>query len=136
MAKASGNTKKAAVGAGILAATAAGVAAGYYFYASKDAEKNRRIAAKWATDMKNEVVREAKKVKNIDRAAMLAIIDQAAGAFNSARNLDRKELARAAKELKSNWRELVGEMGTSGKRTVKKAKKTAKKTVAKVKRAK
>ena len=38
---------KVEIGAGLLAAAAAG----YYFYASKDAEKHRKIAQKWATDL-------------------------------------------------------------------------------------
>lgn len=44
------------IGAGIVAASAA---AGYYFYGSKGAKKHRKIAAKWATAVKKEVIKES-----------------------------------------------------------------------------
>ncbi len=100
---------------GILAAAttaAAGMAAaGYYFYASKDAQKNRKIASKWAGDFKSEVVKQAKRVKDLDQKALLAIVSDAATKYESVKSIDKKDLARAAKELKTNWRELVDELG-------------------------
>lgn len=145
--------KKKGTGMGVLAATAAtaataaGVAAGYYFYASANAKKNRKIAAKWANDMKNDVVKQAKKARHINREQLLDIIDNAAAAYETVRTVDRKDLARAARELKSNWKELTGEVrplakgaarsakasarkiASSAKSHVRKAVKTAKKTV-------
>jgi len=124
---------KTGLGLGALAVTAAGVAAGYYFYASKDAKKNRRIAAKWAVDMKDEVVEQAKKAKNINKAQLVKIIDNAAGAYETVRSVDRRDLANAARELKMNWREIADELRgavssaqASAKKGVKSAKKTAK----------
>lgn len=115
-------------------AVAAGAAAGYYFYASKDAPKHRRIAASWAKGMKQRVVAEARKVGEIDKAKLAAIVDSAALAYRSAKDVDRRELARAAKELKLNWREIAQEL--QGKRGIKNAAKKAKKKAAKKSRAK
>lgn len=127
MAKKNSNTKTAAgVGAGVLAAGAAMAAAGYYFYASKDAKQHRKIAAKWAGNLKNDVVKQAKKVQNIDKAQLAAIVDKAAAAYETVRSVDKNDLQKAAKELKSNWQELAAELASG----MKQAKKTAKKTAA------
>ncbi len=131
MAKDNGKMSKAAIAAGAATAAAA-VAAGYYFYASKDAKQNRKVAAKWATDMKREVVAQAKKAQKIDRATMLRMVDQTAKAYHAARSLDRSEVQKAVRELKSNWEKLALESGKkmgSAKKAVKKAvRKATKKT--------
>lgn len=116
------NKKKVGLGVGALAAAAA---AGYYFYASKDAAKHRKIASKWAGGLKSDVVREAKKLKNIDRATVAKAVDSATAAYKGVRAVDPKEVMRAAKELKSNWREIVSEVKGGG--PVKRAKKAVKK---------
>jgi len=121
------------VGAGATAIAAAALAAGYYFYASKDAKSNRRIAAKWAKDLKNEVIKEAKKAKDLNRAEMLAIVDRAVAAYETARSINPKELKSAARELKNNWQKIAGESATKAKKA---AKKGTKKIVRAVKSAK
>ena len=68
--------KTKVIGAGVLAAGATAAAAGYYFFASKNAEKNRKIAAKWASDLKSDVMKESKKLQNIDRATVIKIVDK------------------------------------------------------------
>jgi hypothetical protein len=108
-----------------LIATAAGVAAGYYFYGSKDAHTHRKVAAKWATDLKSDVVKRAKKLKNIDQKTMMDVVDSAAKAYAGARDLDRKEVAKAAAELKTHWQTIVKEMNASGKTVARTAKKVA-----------
>ena len=114
-------TKKQKTGIGAaLAATAAGLAAGYSFYASADAKKHRRIAAKWAKNLKDDVVREAKASGIVDRATLLRIVDRASGAYARVSSIDGKQLAKAARELKANWQHLAREAGTK-KRAVKKA---------------
>lgn len=120
------NTKKAGIGAGLAAAAAAGAAAGYYFYASKDAAKHRKIAAKWAKDLKTDVAKQASRVAELDKKQMLAIIDKAAATYETVRGLNRSELSRAVKELKKNWENVVVEIRPRDKRVVaKSAKKKA-----------
>lgn len=126
---------KLTVGAGVIAAGAAAAAAGYYFYASKNAKQNRKVAAKWATNMKQDVIKQAKKLKDMDKKQMIGIIDTAASAYASVKNVDRKDLDRAAKELKNNWQEIVSELQGSARglrsRTVKTVKRAVKKSAAK-----
>ena len=121
------------------AAGAAAIAAGYYFYAHKNAKKNRQAAAKWATDFKNDVMRQAKQMKNIDKAALLGIIDGVTRVYEGVRSLDRRDLMRAADELKDNWQKLQTELretgraaGKEARRTMEDAAYTARKTARKV----
>jgi hypothetical protein len=88
------------IGAGLVAA---GAAAGYYFYASKKAKTHRKLAAGWAKSMKNEVVKEAKKLKKMDAREFAAIVDRVATAYQTVRAVDMAEVKRAANELKDNW---------------------------------
>ncbi len=125
------------VGLGLLAgaATAAGVAAGYYFYASKNAKKHRQVASKWAVNLKKDVIKQAKKVSNIDRDTLAGIIDKASETYQNVRDVGPTELSRATKELKNNWKELVGELASDSKRVKSAVKKTVRKSVATSKKA-
>ncbi len=122
------STKKTAVGigAGIIAASAA---AGYYFYGSDNAKKRRKIAAKWAINMKNEVIKESRHLSKASPKAFAAIVDGVAKTYEGVRSIDTQEVRRAARELKSNWDKVQKET----KRTVKKSVAHAKATVKRAK---
>ena len=120
---------KAGLGLAALAAAGAAAAAGYYFYASENAPKHRKIATKWAKELKNDVIKEAKKLKKIDKAAVMKIVNQAQVAYaKNGPKIDKAALMQAASELKKHWDEIRDEADT----TVAAAKKSAKKTVKKV----
>ncbi len=130
--KSAGKTSKAGLGLAALAAAGAAAAAGYYFYASENAPKHRKIAAKWAGDMKKDVVKEAKKLKKIDKAAVMKIVNQAQAAYaKNGPKIDKAALLKAASELKKHWDEIRDEAEPA----VKTAKKTVKKAVKKVAKA-
>ena len=103
MAKKAKKTSKgkiaAEIGAGLAAAGAA-AAAGYYFYGSKAAKKHRKIAAKWAGDMKNEVIREAKSLKKINPKDFAKVVDTVASTYRGVASVNAADLKRAANELK------------------------------------
>lgn len=121
------NLQKAEIGAGVIAAVAAASAAGYYFYGAKDAQKHRNATKKWAKGLKNDVVREAKKLKEIDEKAMAAIVENAAKAYRGLDEVTPGDLRAAVNELKGNWESVKKEL----KRTTKKASSSAKKAVKK-----
>ena len=127
MAKA--NKKKVALGVGLGLLAAAGAGAGYYFYGSKDASKNRKKAAKWANDMKADVVKNAKKLQKLDERAYKAIVDESMKAYASVKSIDKADLAAAASELKANWKNVEKEITRVAKTETKTAKKTIKKAV-------
>ncbi len=118
------------VGAGALALAAAG--AGYYFYGDKKGKKHRDAASKWAMAMKSSVVKQAKTLKKIEQKSVAKIVDEATKAYVNVKNIDKKDLAQAAKELKNNWKEIQKEIEATQKKAapaVKKQVKVAKKAV-------
>lgn len=123
--------QKAEIGAGVLAAAVAASAAGYYFYGSKDAKKHRNATAKWAKGLKNDVVREAKKLKDLDEKAMAVVVDQAAKAYKGLDDVTPGDLRAAVKELKGNWENVRKELKRSGSKAKKTVKKAAPKKVTK-----
>ena len=86
-----------------LLAAAAGAAAGYFFCVGKDAEKNRKVAAKWAGKLKSTVAKEAKTIGAMDRAAMMGIVDGVAQAYKGIRGRNRRDLQKAALQFKDSW---------------------------------
>jgi hypothetical protein len=115
------NNTKSTVAATVGAGLAAAGAAGYYFYASPKAKSHRKIAAKWATDLKDDVVREAKKVQKLRAKDFAKIVDVAAEAYHGIRSIDAGDVRRAAKELKSNWQSVQEELTAKGRRGAERA---------------
>lgn len=134
MAKASNNSNTALkIGAGLAAAGAA--AAGYYFYGSSKAKDHRKIAAKWATDMKKDVVAQTRHLEKATPQAFNSIVDSIAKTYAIARSVDTAELKRAAKELKANWDLIQGEAKRGARKSGRVAQKSlssAKKSVKRV----
>ena len=119
----------AEISAGIIAAAAA-AAAGYYFYGSPQAKKHRKIAAKWATDMKKEVMWEAKKLKDISAKDFAKVVDTVARTYVAAQSVNAPDVKRAAAELKSNWETVLKEAKKKGKKGIVSTKSAGKKTIA------
>ena len=105
------------------AAGAAAAAAGYYFFGSKSAKNNRQKATKWATSLKNDVIKQLKGLEMLNRATVNAVIEKAANAYKDVRSIDGNDVAMAVAELKKNWELLSKEAMKAGKGVVKKAKK-------------
>lgn len=115
--------KKTAVkiGAGLVAAGAL-AAAGYYFYGSKNAKNNRKIASKWAAAMKREVVKEVEHLEEASPKAYAAIVDRVAKTYQSARSISVEDVKRAANELKANWETVKRETKRSTRKNISRAK--------------
>lgn len=117
----------------LIAAAAGAAAAGYYFYGSKNAAKNRQRAAKWAGELKGEVMQGVRQLQKVDKRQVVALIDAAAGSYEKVRSIRRDDIQRAAAELRENWQRLVSESrvgkGKSAPRGKKRARTTAKTTV-------
>ncbi|MHB8660703.1 MAG: hypothetical protein ACYC75_02055 [Minisyncoccota bacterium] len=139
-------TTKGKIAAGMavgLAAVGALAATGYYFYGSKHAKAHRKITAKWATDMKREVIRETKRLKKVSPREFEKIVDRVASTYRGFRSVNAADLKRATNELKSNWdmvqreaqktaRANISHAKVVGQRAFAASKKTMKKVVKKV----
>ena len=115
----------AKIGTAIAVGAVAAAAAGYYFYGSARAKQHRAAVAKWAGDMKRDVMKEAKHLKSVNAENFAKVVDAVAETYQGVRSIKTKDLKRAADELKSNWKMVKGELAR-GKKKVKKivAKKT------------
>jgi hypothetical protein len=118
--------------AAVLAAAGAAAAAGYYFYASSRAKDHRKIVARWAVNLKKDVLKKAEQVKHLDAQSLAKIVDEAAKAYENVRSINRNDVVRAAEELKSNWHAIVSELspgerrgGRTGARKARKGRKKA-----------
>ena len=92
------------VGAGLIAA---GAVAGYYFFASKNAKKNRKIVASWATKLKRDTEKKIKTLAAMDKSAVTKVIEQTASLYKGVGGISTKDLSAAVSELKKNWQKLV-----------------------------
>ncbi|GEM_PF-478249 len=119
----------AEIAAGLVAAGAAAVA-GYYFYGSKKAKAHRKIAAKWATSMKKEVMREIKQLQKVTPGQFAKVVDTVASTYRGARSVNAADLKRAVNELKSNWDMVQREMQSEGAKNVSRAKTVGKRSLA------
>lgn len=90
------------VAAGTVIATAA-LAAGYYFYASKDAKKHRKAVSKWMGSFKDEVMLEARRLQVATPEAFATLVDSIAGAYTKTKDVNTFELSEVVRELKENW---------------------------------
>lgn len=110
-------SQKQALGISAGVAALAAAATAVYFMTGKNA-KNRKKVAKWAQDMRKDVVRELKKANQASQNAYHKAIDVAAKNYRGLKNIDKRELAIAVAELKKHWDLIRSEMAAAG-RTVK-----------------
>lgn len=135
MAKKTSRGKVAAEIATGLAVAGAAAAAGYYFYGSKKAKAHRKIAAAWANDLKKEVIREAKRLRNATPKDFAKVVDTVAKTYLDARSVNAADVKRAAHELKSNWEMVQREARKTGRAGVSRAKAAGTRSLARGKRA-
>lgn len=95
------------LGAGIVAGAAA-LAAGYYFYVSKDAKKNRQIIVEWATSLKDDVTEKISSIgDSINQESVMGVIDEVAKIYYTTKGVAKEDVMQAVQELKNNWQELT-----------------------------
>lgn len=103
------------VGAGAVIGVGAALAAGYYFYMSKDAKKHRKLVADWANDLKDDVsAKMAELGENLNQENIMKVIDQVAEVYYTTRSVAKEDVGRVVGELKENWAKLVEEMKAKG----------------------
>ncbi len=100
--KKSGSAKKVA-GMGLGLAAVAAAAAGAYFLYGEKGVKNRKRVKGWALKMKGEVLEGLEKAKEMNERTYRKVVDDVIHRYN---NIDKKELAQMAGELKGHWRNI------------------------------
>lgn len=125
---------KVALGVGLGLAAAAASAGAYYFYGAKGAAGNRKKAAKWADDMRADVLKKAKKLQKLDEKAYRAIVTESSKAYSTLKSVDPREVAKAAAELKASFLNVKRELSrveSKGASVVRKEVRKVAKTTAK-----
>jgi hypothetical protein len=115
--------KKVALGAGLMALAAAGVAGAYFLYAKKDAAKNRKQVKAWVLKAKADVLGALEKAQVVTEENYHMIVDAALDKYAKAKDVAPEELAMLNKELKSHWKSIKSHLAPK----VKKAKTVLKK---------
>jgi hypothetical protein len=120
------------IGAAVAAGAAA--AAGYYFYASPRAKQHRDAFVKWASALKEDVVYQAERVKNLNAESFGKIVDAVASTYEGVRSIDAADLKRAVRELKANWKTVQREIQQAGRAESSRAKVVGKRVLARSKK--
>lgn len=129
MAKKSGqaaSNAKSHTGLLVLGGIAAAAAASAYFiHGNKAAQQKIKKVKGWALKAKGEVLEKIEKLKAIDETLYHQAIDGVVKKYEKVKGIDLGELTAVAKEMKTQWKNI--------KRELQSGKKTAAKSVAKMK---
>lgn len=122
--------KAIAVGAGVTALAAA--AAGAYFFTGKRGVKNRKKVSGWANSAKKEVMSEMHKMEKVSKEGYHSAVDSVMKKYKAMKNVDNKELAAMAHELKGHWDAISREVSKARTKVVKVIPKVTKSVAKKV----
>lgn len=130
------SSNKAVVGMGVVAGiAAAGVAAAYFLYGTKDGAKTRKSARSWMLRMKADVIDEINKLKDVNESSYKKVVESAMAKYKKLKNVDMSELKNIGGEMMDHWNNIKNELTVSKEemtgavKAVKKIKKAVKKTV-------
>lgn len=85
-----------------LAALAAATAGVYYFYGPKGT-KHRKALKSWTVKARGEVMENLENMKELSQTAYKQAVDKVMDKYRKVKNIDPKELALLAEELKGHW---------------------------------
>ncbi len=116
---------KATMGAAV--ATGAAAAAAYYLYGSENAKQHRKELAVWAKKAEQEIVREAKKIKDtaLTDAAIAGVINQVARRYGAAKNIDERDVKEFMSSVQKGFKDARGRALKAAKEVHAKMKSTA-----------
>lgn len=114
-----------AVGVGV-AAVAAAIAGGYYFY-GKNGAKHRKALKSWAVKARGEVMEKMEAMKEVSQKNYEAIVTEVLSRYKAMKNIEPAELQKLSQELRGHWHAIHQTLTKAAKGSVKKAKRAVKK---------
>ncbi len=99
-----------AVEAGMFAAGAVAAAAGALFLYGKNAKHNRKAVAGWTVKIKGEVLDELERMAGVNQKAYHQLVDGVAAKYAKLQHIDRNDVEKIAKELKSHWKHISAKL--------------------------
>ena len=88
---------------GILGASLAGLAAGYFFLGPKG-KKHQKHAKAWAIKMKGDVVEKLEMAREVSEPVYHEIIDSVAAEYIRGMKAGHEEINALAQDLKKHWK--------------------------------
>lgn len=116
----------AAMKIGIIGASAAALAATYFFLGPKGKQHQKQTKA-WATKMKSNVLKKLKDARNVSEPIYHQIIDSVAVEYKKGKRIDGKEINSLVHDLKKHWKAISSAAKVTKRDVVKDAKKVVKK---------
>ncbi len=108
--------KKKKTGSGLkagLIGAGLGAAAAWFLYATETGKEKREELVALADRIKDEVVDEAKKLKEDSEPSIHAVIDTVVSKYKSAKNVDPAVLGKIVTDLKTRWNEVKSQFDNS-----------------------
>lgn len=93
-------------GVGLGLAAIAAAAAGAYFLYGKAGPKQKKKIKGWMLRMKGEVMDGLESLRDMSGDAYEKMVDKISRKYQSAKNIDKDEVAALAKELKGYWKNI------------------------------
>ena len=95
--------KKGAAALGVAGASAAGLAATYFFF-GPNGKKNQKQAKAWAIKMKGEIVEKLENAKEVAQPAYHEIVEIVGKEFKKAKKASQPEIDALVTDLKKHWK--------------------------------
>ncbi len=99
---------KKMIGAGI-ALTAIAAAATYFLTGKRGVENRAKISA-WTLKMKGEVLEKMKSMKDVNKEAYYALVDEVSERYERVGKVSAAEMKNLTKELKNAWAHISKEI--------------------------
>jgi hypothetical protein len=117
------------VAAGVgLAALAAAAAGAYFLYGTETGKKRRKAIESWMFRMRADVIDRMEKMKDWSEKSYNELVDSVAEKYKNVKNIDKAELMAVVDDLKKHWKSIRKqvESGTKSKTSSPRRKKPAK----------
>lgn len=133
MAKKNSTVTTVGIGAGVAAAAVAAAGA-YWLYGAKHSAQHRKMAKTWMLKARAEVLDAVAKLENIDKESYMRVVDGVLKNYSKQIGTTPAEIAQMMRDFKAAWLQIqkAQKSTTKGGAT---AKRVAKKTVSKAKKA-
>jgi hypothetical protein len=118
--------KKVAVGAGIAALAAAGIAGAYLLY-GKNGAKNRKKVKSWMLKAQADVLEQLENLQDVSEKTYQDVVAAAVKKYSALHKAAPAEIAALSKELKGQWKHMKSEAMKGAKKAKSAVKKVAKK---------
>jgi len=111
--------------AGVVVAAVAAIAAGVYFFATKQGKKQRVKLQDWVMKAEHDVMDRLAGVGEVNKDAYEAIVDSVLVNYQKAKKVNKETIEALRKELNGHWKGIE----RSAKRAVSETKKAVRKAM-------